>query len=105
MISYKYIRREDSQIIKSANSQQFSSAYGRNVYNIWNLGLSVIAGIECNVYNPVSIFAEYEAVFSVGWRSDEYSSDNGRSTYLRTIDYTMYSYDLRGIRVGIGVRF
>ena len=102
-VNYNFIQREDWYKSYSSNSQPISNIYNKSSENIWFVGISAVAGIECTIYNNINIFAEYEAVIEKGWRNiDQYSHNN---TYINNNEYHIWGYTLQGIRLGVGIYF
>lgn len=100
-----YDYRLSKGIIEYYSDKNVFQGYSQNQNNenLWNLGISVTAGFECFVYNNINIFAEYEAAFSRGWVIRKYSTS--LNSYSNEQRFDEWNYELRGLRLGIGIYF
>ena len=103
-VNYSFAQNESYYEAYSYNSQQLAKSYSKSLNNIWHLGISTVVGIECNVYENINLFTEYEAIFQIGWRNVN-SYSNSSATYLKNNNFENIGYSLIGIRIGIGINF
>lgn len=103
-VSYNFTQNEDSYEVYYTQSQEIRKGYGKRNSNLWYVGLSAVVGLEITVYKNINVFAEYEAAFQKGWRAvDQYSNNN--NSYVNNNEYDLWGYNLKGIRIGLGICF
>ncbi len=104
MFNYRFVRNEETAEQKNSNDNKILTNYYKRDENTWNLGISAVAGIECSVYGNITLFSELEMLFYYGKQNNE--SYNQTSSYSSVNDkYEIRGYELRSLRVGIGVYF
>jgi hypothetical protein len=102
-VNYDIMVTEGTQEYFNDENISQGTSYSKHKNYTWNLGISAVAGIECTVYRNLNLFTEYEAAFSKGWSTkDYYSSPN---YYSSKVKYDEWNYELKGIRVGVGIYF
>jgi opacity protein-like surface antigen len=65
----------------------------------WNIGITVLAGLECLIYQNISLFAEYESTFTWGKRN----YDNGFTN--QSYEYDLRGYEIIGLKMGLSIYF
>ena len=77
--------------------QEYSTKVEDNTYRrySWAAGAILGLGLECHLYDFVSVLGEYNATFSYGWEGSKPGPADER----------VISFDLERIRIGVCVRF
>jgi len=103
-VNYRFRQDEQSQETYYPYSDiRYNSSYKSNE-TIWNVGLSSLVGLECIVYKNINLFVEYEATLNYGWQNNDYYS-SGNTSNSDNNKYDLWGYELKGIRLGIGIYF
>lgn len=103
-LSYQFYQDEVWRNYHEPNPADNYNTYFRSNSNILRVGMSLVIGLECTVYNNINLFTEYEAVVSRGWRNNDYFSDN-QSFNSNDHSYDLWTYELKGLRAGICIYF
>jgi hypothetical protein len=101
--NYRFTRSEEATEQKYTTGEIYNYYYRRDE-NIWNIGISSVIGIECKVYKNISVFSEYEAILYFGKQNNENYTEN-QNFRLFNDKYDIWGYELRGLRIGLGVYF
>lgn len=103
-VSYQFNQDESWRESFYSNSQDIHKGYWRMNESIWSLGVSALIGLECKVFENISLFTEYEGFVSRGWQTNDWFATN--STY-NTDEYNIviWSYELEGLRIGLSIYF
>lgn len=101
--TFEYNQREQSRTVKYYNAIYEDVSYAVWSYNetIWSAGLSVLIGLECKVYENINLFTEYECRVSKGWQNIENILPNDKYEDSSSL----WTYELKGLRVGLSVYF
>lgn len=103
-VNYSFEQYERQTEAYYKNSNEIHSNYYKINENIWNVGISILAGLEVIVYKNISFFTEYEATIYRGWHNiDNYRAINYHSDENYSIN--SWGYNLEGLRIGIGIYF
>ena len=79
-VNYSFEQYERQTEAYYKNSNEIHSNYYKINENIWNVGISILAGLEVIVYKNISFFTEYEATIYRGWHNiDNYRAINYHS--------------------------
>jgi hypothetical protein len=75
----------------------------------WLLGVIASTAIQCDIYENISLLAEYDFLFAYGWNysesSSKYPSINDVPKSITTRDGNSWNFNLSSIKLGIGFRF
>jgi hypothetical protein len=78
----------------SQNSEQITE--GHSISFIWNFGAIFGVGVECRIYDFVSVLGEYSAVLGYGYEGSRPSSGP---------DYRVVTFNLEQLHIGVCIRF
>jgi len=103
-ISYQFNQDESWRESFYSNSQDIHKGYWRMNENIWSVGFSAVIGLECKVFDNICLFTEYEGFVSRGWQTNDWFASN--STFnTNEYDIEIWTYELKGLRIGLGIYF
>jgi hypothetical protein len=103
-VNYNFYQREDWNERYYPGSNDIYKNHGITTENNWSVGISAVAGLEYTVYKSISLFVEYEADVSRGWQTRDYSSTS-QANYTNDYETNIWTYELKGIRIGAGISF
>lgn len=108
LISYSRNHSEDNDDAIFSIQNNNSKSIFESTSSFFGLGLQGVVGVECNMTEKISLFAEFNLDGTYSWEYWKYSSENQTTSLSRTEnteDGNSWNYELNNIKIGIAYRF
>jgi hypothetical protein len=103
-VGYQFNQVEIAREVRDPSYEEILKWSWRQNEDIWTVGVSILVGLECTIYDNIKIFTEYEGAVSRGWQSiDIFNSSSLYYSPEYSID--IWTYELKGLRIGLSVYF
>ncbi len=103
-VNYDFRLSDGSSYHYTPESILDGSGYNRWTSTMWKTGITLSLGIEAALYKNIAVFSEYQAQIYKGWEETGNSGSSGGGKTSRN-NYTDWGYELRSIRIGVGIYF
>lgn len=102
VFNYQFRNSEGSDKRYNSSDSITYSYSNQTIERNLGLGISALAGLDCNIYENINMFVEYEGLVTRSWQRREFISN---VTYLDYLDFNIWTFELKGLRMGLSVNF